>query len=197
MIARLAAVLVIGLAFGAVTIQSGVAARPDCTEVGTSERDAMSGGFGRDVLCALGGDDFLTGNERRDVLRGGSGSDTLVGGKGRDRLRAGPGDDRLFAVDGRRGDSLGGGAGVDHCFGDEGDRFRGCHIHIGLSLELVEQLTAELSESITFAEELQATIEELEAIIASLPPAPSRSPVATFPPCTPPPGITPAPCPGG
>ncbi len=97
-----------------------------CTRVGTPQRDIMAGTGLRDVLCARAGNDYISGGGRRDILRGDGGNDTIVGGKGPDRLLGQDGNDKLFAVDGNASDVLDGGPGLDDCFGDVGDRFRGC-----------------------------------------------------------------------
>ena len=119
----------LAIAIGVLTLCMGLTApssAASCTKRGTSEPDFIHGTWRSDVICARGSGDYVTGRQGRDVLRGGPANDTLVGGEGRDRIRGRGGADKLFAVDGGGGDVLRGGPGLDHCYGEKHDRFRGC-----------------------------------------------------------------------
>jgi Ca2+-binding RTX toxin-like protein len=59
------------------------------------------------------GNDSLSGGDGEDLLEGGGGNDTLVGGAEEDTLLGGDGDDLLFPGYGW-GESIDGGAGIDH-----------------------------------------------------------------------------------
>jgi hypothetical protein len=69
----------------------------------------------------------LSGGRGHDRLRGRPGSDALLDASGRDRLLGGDGRDRLHARDRHPYDLVAGGAGVDLCIADAGDRRSGCH----------------------------------------------------------------------
>lgn len=99
-----------------------------CTLRGTPQRDFMSGTDTKDVICARGGGDFASGQNGRDRIRGGPADDTLVGGNGHDVIIGRRGSDKLFSVDGRGGDVLRGGPGMDRCYGEEHDHFHGCNV---------------------------------------------------------------------
>jgi len=97
------------------------------TIVGTSGRDIIRCGAGKDsvaaragnddIRCGAGddritagrGDDVSDGESGDDKIEGGPGDDRLAGGRGLDRLSGGPGDDRLTGGRGR--DRLSGGPG--------------------------------------------------------------------------------------
>lgn len=167
---------------------------PACRDEGTAGRDVIAGGRGPDVICALGGDDYVHGDGGNDVVRGGSGNDALVSGKGRDKLYGGSGNDRLFAVDDRPRDLVVGGPGNDQCFVDRGDKARGCEqVFRGHSITIRQfnALSAAFFGGLSLAEELIAEV--------TLPPpavtvTQTVTRTASFPPCTPPPSETPAPC---
>lgn len=59
--------------------------------------EALSGGFGADVLIGNELSNRLIGHGGRDVLRGGAGADELIGWDDGDELDAGPGADRVVA----------------------------------------------------------------------------------------------------
>jgi hypothetical protein len=80
---------------------------------GNSGPDRIVGGAGNDRIFGRGGD---------DVLSGGIGNDTLDGGPGLDELLGGAGADVISARDGRAGDTVSCGAGVDTVRADRGDR---------------------------------------------------------------------------
>jgi hypothetical protein len=97
-----------------------------CTKTGTRQRDKIDGTNHRDVICALGGDDYAVGDDASDIIRGGPGGDTLVGSDGADRLIGGTGADELFATDGTPNDTIDCGPGRDRAYGDQGDAFTNC-----------------------------------------------------------------------
>jgi hypothetical protein len=163
-----------------------------CTWVGTPERDVKTGTRTNNVLCAKPGDDYIHGAAGNDELRAGKGKDVAVGGSGRDIIRGGPGPDRLFAVDDRGGDRIVGGPGTDQCFADRTDQVTGCERTFrSQEPEMAGALGRSLLNVMGIAEEVEPT--------PTMPP-----PVVTvtetdtitmpFPPCTPPPTMTPPPC---
>lgn len=163
--------------------------RSACTWTGTNVRDVKTGSPGDDVLCALPGNDYIHGRAGADRLRAGDGRDVAVGGGGRDIIRGGRGPDRLFAVDDRGGDKVIGGPGDDQCFADSGDTVFGCERPF-------------LSDEPAMAEALSQSLGQVMEII-ELEPTPTIPPVTvtitqtrtvSFPPCSPPPPITPSPC---
>jgi Ca2+-binding RTX toxin-like protein len=93
--------------------------------IGTPGNDRLvAPGPAVDVICGLGGDDFirgkfqddiLDGGKGNDVIRGGHESDLMFGGAGRDKLRGRRGDDTLNGGKGR--DMLVGGFGRDLLIG--------------------------------------------------------------------------------
>jgi Tol biopolymer transport system component len=70
--------------------------------------------------------DVVRGGAVANVIRGLAGGDEIVGGLGRDRLRGGSGNDTINARDGRRGDVVSGGPGMNVCRADPGDLVRRC-----------------------------------------------------------------------
>jgi Ca2+-binding RTX toxin-like protein len=102
------------------------------TIVGTEGPDANSGSGadfirgqligtpGRDVIVALGGDDFdVYGGAGNDVICGGPGKDKLNGGAGKDTLLGQAGSDLLDGDGGNRADQ----PGKDRCEGGKGHDF--------------------------------------------------------------------------
>ena len=149
----LVAVLTLG-AFGVVAFAQTPKA-PDCTWVGTPTRDVKTGTSGANVLCPLGGGDFVHGKAGNDVVKASAGRDTIVGGGGRDRLFGGGGRDRIFAVDDRGGELVVGGPGVDQCFIDPSDRTRGCeHTFRSNEPEMATALAVVVGSVMEIAEEL-------------------------------------------
>jgi Ca2+-binding RTX toxin-like protein len=70
--------------------------------------------------------DVLYGNASANKLLGGHGNDYLDGGKGRDRMVGGKQADRINGADGKPGDVINGGIGIDYCVGDVGDEIKNC-----------------------------------------------------------------------
>lgn len=191
------------LTFGAIglVVSAPSQAQPDCTEQGTPARDVMAGSRGPDIMCALGGDDYVHGNGGKDIIRGGSGNDVIVGGKGKDKLRGRANDDRLFAVDGKPGDFLDGGGGMDQCFADHGDRVHNCEKTFrGATLREANAISDAFFGGLSLAEDL------IETPMPTVPPPgggggtdtvtviTTKTKTVQFPPCTPPPVNPPAPC---
>ena len=90
------------------------------------DRDTLYGGVGDDHLYGGLGNDVLYGDNDEDSK--GGGSDYLYGGLGSDELYGGSGDDYLYAGYNERGsadpsseNTLKGGAGNDHLYGDAGN----------------------------------------------------------------------------
>ena len=79
-----------------------------------------------DVIGSRWEDDTIHGGDVPNILRGMTGADFLIGGLGRDHLYGGPGDDTVDGRDGRPGDVVRGGTGLDRCHADPGDLVRGC-----------------------------------------------------------------------
>jgi peptidoglycan/xylan/chitin deacetylase (PgdA/CDA1 family) len=96
------------------------------TLAGGPGNDVLRGGPGDDLLLGAAGNDALRGGEGDDRLRGGAGSDALLDATGRDRLVGDGGRDRLRTRDRKPYDLVAGGADVDLCIADAGDRRRGC-----------------------------------------------------------------------
>jgi hypothetical protein len=71
-------------------------------------------------------DDVLYGNASANKLLGGHGNDYLDGGRDQDRMVGGKGADRINGAEGKPGDVINGGIGIDHCVGDVGDVIRNC-----------------------------------------------------------------------
>jgi hypothetical protein len=71
-------------------------------------------------------DDVLYGNASANKLLGRHGNDYLDGGKGRDRMVGGKQADRINGADGKPGDVINGGIGIDYCVGDVGDEIKNC-----------------------------------------------------------------------
>jgi Ca2+-binding RTX toxin-like protein len=71
-------------------------------------------------------DDVLYGDASANKLLGGHGNDYLDGGKGRDRMVGGKQADRINGADGKPGDVINGGIGIDYCVGDVGDEIKNC-----------------------------------------------------------------------
>ena len=71
-------------------------------------------------------DDVLYGNSSANKLLGRHGNDYLDGGKGRDRMVGGKQADRINGADGKPGDVINGGIGIDYCVGDVGDEIKNC-----------------------------------------------------------------------
>ena len=97
--------------------------------------DIVIGGPGTDQMWGGGGEDQLLGGQGVDSARGGAGMDRLLGQGGRDAflegdggndlLRGGAASDRcLTSRDGRGGDTVNGGPGLDGFDVDPGDRRR-------------------------------------------------------------------------
>jgi hypothetical protein len=93
---------------------------------GTDDPEEIRGLAGNDVIHGAGGDDEIFPGQGKDEAYGDAGSDRIVDMHGIDRLLGGRGLDLLWAYDYGKGDFLGGGAGVDRCVGDHGDRKRAC-----------------------------------------------------------------------
>ncbi len=100
-----------------------------CDRLGTERADRLVGTPGRDVICALEGDDVILGRGGADLIfagpgadlvRGGDGPDTLYGLGGADRILGGDGDDWIEPGWGR--DRVFGGRGNDMFF--TWDRYR-------------------------------------------------------------------------
>ena len=84
---------------------------------GESNKDALFGQTGDDVLMGGDQDDYLDGGAGQDFLNGESGHDALVGGADDDLLEGQAGKDLLV---GGQGEDIGnGGSGDDFIFGDE------------------------------------------------------------------------------
>lgn len=122
---RLIPFLVAFVMFGGVMTTSSSAANR-CTIRGSTKTDFLSGTDHHDFICGLGGNDFISGKDGSDRLRGGPNNDTIVGGRGADAVLGRGGNDKLFVVDGHPNDLVRGGPGNDQCYGEKGDRFRGC-----------------------------------------------------------------------
>lgn len=78
--------------------------------LGTKGPDVIVGGRGPNVIAGAGGNDVICGGSGRDVIHGDRGNDTIDGKRGNDVLRGGRGSD---AVDG--------GSDRDEAFGDSGN----------------------------------------------------------------------------
>lgn len=149
----------------------------DCTRVGKSTRDVMTGRAIRDVLCSVGGNDYDHGAGGQDLIRAGAGKDTLIGGQGRDVMKGGGGNDRIFATDSRGGERLVGGPGRDQCFGDREDHMFSCE---RVFVSYNRKQTAAL-ENVTLG--VMTIIDELAPPIPPIPPAPTTVTVTvTLPP---------------
>jgi Ca2+-binding RTX toxin-like protein len=88
--------------------------------VGTPGDDVLvAPGPAFDVICGLGGDDFIRGRFQNDILDGGRGNDIVRGGNRHDLIFGRGGQDKLR---GRRGaDEINGGKGIDILIGGFGD----------------------------------------------------------------------------
>jgi Ca2+-binding RTX toxin-like protein len=71
-------------------------------------------------------DDVLYGGSSANILLGRHGNDYLDGGKGRDRMVGGKQADHINGADGKPGDVINGGIGIDYCVGDVGDEIKNC-----------------------------------------------------------------------
>ena len=76
--------------------------------VGTRGDDVIKGSNGPDVIRGRGGNDLICGNRGPDLLKGGPGDDRMHGQHGNDRLRGGRGFDRVYG-----GASLGDSCGAE------------------------------------------------------------------------------------
>jgi Ca2+-binding RTX toxin-like protein len=151
-----------------------------CTQVGTKQEDVMAGTIQKDVLCALQANDYQSGSKQSDTLFGDSGRDTIVGGLGADILKGGRGADRLFSVDGKSNDVLNGQKGKDSCFGDPGDKMKGCeHKFRGASVHMANELSTAFHGGLSLAEAL------IEAGVSPPPPPVivTITETLTLPPC--------------
>ncbi len=92
---------------------------------------AVAGTAGAAVRTGTPRPDALRGTPGADTLTGRGGADRLVGGPGRDRLNGGPGNDTIDARDGRPGDTVNCGPGVDTARVDRGDRTIACERVVG------------------------------------------------------------------
>ncbi len=74
-----------------------------CDVCGTDGNDTLVGTAAGEVICGLGGDDYIDGGAGGfDSLWGGAGNDTLVESPGFDSLYGGAGDDTLDSAGARR-----------------------------------------------------------------------------------------------
>lgn len=98
------------------------------SEVGTADRDRMTGtlygdtllGGGRvDTIFGGAGDDLLKGGSGGDILWGETSNDTIYGNFGHDRISGGSGDDLLLGQ--AHNDRLWGNEGADRLFGHLGN----------------------------------------------------------------------------
>ena len=95
------------------------------TSTSAGEQDVLYGGLGDDRLYGGAGNDVLYGDDDEDSK--GGGSDYLYGGLGSDELYGGSGNDYLYAGKDQNGNgdksknTLKGGAGNDHLYGDAGN----------------------------------------------------------------------------
>ena len=96
------------------------------TLLGTSGDDEIRGRGGNDVLRGFGGRDAIFGGAGGDLEYGGPGKDFLFDHRGVDHLFGGKGNDRLNTRDAHGSDLVAGGASVDTCRADQGDRRRRC-----------------------------------------------------------------------
>jgi Ca2+-binding RTX toxin-like protein len=71
-------------------------------------------------------DDVLYGDSSANKLLGRHGNDYLDGDQGRDRMVGGKQSDYINGADGKPGDVINGGIGIDHCVGDVGDAIKNC-----------------------------------------------------------------------
>jgi hypothetical protein len=108
---------------------------PTCSIVGTRGDDVLTGRYGAQVICGMGGNDLINGTSGVDSLYGGSGDDKIFGAEGNDLVDGGPGADGLFgqegdddirAADGQSTDTVDGGPGTNTCLADPGDLITHC-----------------------------------------------------------------------
>jgi hypothetical protein len=182
------------LILGGMVVTASSQVPSDCTWVGTSSRDVKTGSSGPNILCAKGGNDFLHGRSGRDKLRAGPGKDTVVGGGGKDVLKGGTGNDKLFAVDDQGGETIVGGAGEDRCFVDGGDHVFGCErLFRSDEPQMAGAYDSSLGTVMTIIEQGLPPIEP--TVTVTQPPVTvTETQVVSFPPCSPPPNVVPAPC---
>jgi len=179
---------------GLVVAAEPIKAPSRCTIKGTLARDVKTGTRRADVICTLAGRDFAHGRNGNDEIRGGRDRDVLVGGGGRDVLRGGGGPDRLFAVDDRGGEDLIGGPGMDQCFADRGDRVIGCErIFRSQEAEMATALGDSLGDVMEIVEEVEPT-PTLPPPVVTVTQTITTTQTVSFPPCSSPPPVTPAPC---
>ncbi|MDQ3660566.1 MAG: hypothetical protein M3454_05810 [Actinomycetota bacterium] len=102
---------------------------------GTAEADVINGLGGNDVIDGAGGNDRICGAGGRDDISGGDGDDTMNGGatvdtirdlSGTDNLQGAGGADTLDSLDESPGDTVNGGADIDSCTSDTGDKRSRC-----------------------------------------------------------------------
>jgi Ca2+-binding RTX toxin-like protein len=93
---------------------------------GSGGNDLLIGDAGLDRMWGENGNDVLRGGADTDAMDGGIGSDYLNGDTGRDVLMGRGGTDFLEMRDGSAGDAGNGGAGIDTCAKDQGDRTVSC-----------------------------------------------------------------------
>jgi Ca2+-binding RTX toxin-like protein len=96
------------------------------TLVGTSVAQEIRGRAGNDFVLGHGGADTLIGGRGNDTMRGGTGFDLLFDHRGSDSLAGDGGRDTIDVRDGRSNDDINGGAGIDTCRRDPGDRRGSC-----------------------------------------------------------------------
>jgi hypothetical protein len=166
----------LGPGAGAVNLNTAAESTPDAdVRLGGQEQLIVTGGGGRDLISAAGGNGFLGpfrglfgagGGAGRDVLVGGGLAAQLVGGPGRDRLVGTKGPDFLtggggrdlisgrgakdlfFAFDGGR-DRLRCGSGRDIGFSDPRDREKACERLIHESpFAQIKEVLKEIDEAI-------------------------------------------------
>lgn len=98
------------------------------SEIGTAERDRITGtlfsdtllgGGGVDTIFGGAGDDLLKGGDAGDILWGQASDDTIYGNNGYDRLHGGSGSDLLLGQ--AHNDRLWGHQGADRLFGNLGN----------------------------------------------------------------------------
>ena len=100
-----------------------------CSITGTSKSDDLYGTSGEDTICGRSGNASINGGAAKRHPLWDPGNDTLIGGSGRDHLY-GDGYDVLRGGDESPGDYLNGGKGYDKCVIDGWDGARS----VGVSL---------------------------------------------------------------
>jgi Ca2+-binding RTX toxin-like protein len=86
---------------------------------GSSAFDDINGNQGNDTIHGVGGGDWLVGGQGDDLVFGGGASDLILGNLGNDTLVAGAGGATLRG--GQGDDSIAGGSGNDYISGDRGN----------------------------------------------------------------------------